>query len=186
MTPLSAIPLKSLFVDVSDQDSKFTVVDARMDETQTAAVLFGLVGGAVNSASNAASDNKKADRFRQASADIDLKSILLETANETLASHGDPPLADDRAHASHTLEIAIHDWGLQRTSHENQQMRVFLKLSLKIVDAKNRVVWEKKHENAVGDDTAELEAFTPDRLKTDMEALAQKSGKFIANEIIYR
>ena len=56
---LSDIAITSLAVEVVDADADFEVVDARMDETATAAVFFGLVGATINSANNNAEDDKK-------------------------------------------------------------------------------------------------------------------------------
>ena len=65
-------------------------------------------------------------------------------------------------------------------------MRVFLNLTLSVLDDKQKTVWEKKRENAVGGDAAMFEEFTGERLKSELTALAEKSGKYIAYQIIYR
>src|SRR5262245_47060241 len=86
LAPLSSIKFENLCVEISAQDSNFTVVDARMDETMTAGVFFGVVGAGVNSAANAGADDKKADTLREAAAKIDVKGILEESLRATLAA----------------------------------------------------------------------------------------------------
>lgn len=183
---LDQIEFKSLFIEVSDRDSNFTVVDARFDETGTAGVFFGIVGAGLNSAQNAAQDDDKADTLRAAADKIDLTAILSDALRETLASRGDIALAAGRAEASHTLLVEIRNWGLLRKNREDAQMRVFLNLTLTVLDAKNRTVWEKKRENAVGDEAAPFEAYTDEKLTAEMEKLARKSGQYVAYQFIYR
>lgn len=185
-TSLAAIDFRSLFVEVSDQDSNFTVVDARIDETYAAGAFFGLLGAAVNSAANAAEDDGKADTLRAAAAEIDLKSALDSAIREPLAAHGAPPLAPDGFEASHTLRVEIRNWGLLRKNREDKEMRAFLNLTLEILDEKGHRVWRKERENAVSGRAAEFEAYTEDRFKSEMQELAEKSGRYIAYQIIYR
>jgi hypothetical protein len=183
---LRDVDIASLYIDVSDEDSNFTVIDARMDETMTAGVFFGIVGAGINSASNASQDDKLADTLREAAAEIDLKTALTGAIAETLSGKDALPLAADRSEASHTLLVEIRNWGLMRKSREDERMHVFLNLSLSVLDAKGKPVWEKKRENAVGAEAAAFEDFTGERLQSEMAALAEKSGKFVAFQIIYR
>lgn len=183
---LGDIEIRTLFVEVSDHDSNYTVVDARMDETATAAVFFGVLGAAASSAGAASSDDKKADTLRDAAAKIDLKSLITEAVVSTLSSRGGAPLASDRAGASHTLVIDIRNWGLLRRSQEDNLMRAFLNLTLSLEDEKGRVVWKKERDNHVSQEADVFEAFTEERFTREMEMLAEKSGQYVAYQIIYR
>lgn len=183
---LGDIDISTLYVEVSDADGNFTVVDARVDETGTAGVFFGVVGAGINSAANASQDDKKADTLRAAAAELDLKSIVLAAVTQTLAARESVPLSLDQAGASHTLLVEIHNWGLMRKNRETQEMRVFLNLSIDLLDEKKKTVWRKKRENNVGQKAEPFEAFTPAMFKEEMERLAQKSGQHVAYQIIYR
>lgn len=184
--PLSEIELKTVFVTADERDSNFTVVDARFDETATAAVLFGLAGAAINSATNASEDDKKADTLREVAKSVDIAGILSDSLARALERHGELELRTDRGAAGHTIEVAIHNWGLTRANREDARMRTFLNLSVSVIDAKGRVVWEKKRENSVGQSLAPFEEFTAERFKSEMESLAAKSGQYIGNQINYR
>ena len=46
---LGDFPIDSLSISVEDDDADLTVIYSRMEETATAAVLFGIVGSAINS-----------------------------------------------------------------------------------------------------------------------------------------
>lgn len=183
---LADIDLATVVIKIDDGDANFTVIDARYDETATAAVLFGLAGAAINSAANASQDEKKADTLRAAADEISIKEILAENLTSTLAKKGELDLRSDKAEAAHTIEVGIHNWGLIRMSRDDKRMRVFLNLSMRVLDAKDRVVWEKKRENSVGQNPGSFEEFTPERLTTDMETLAAKAGQYIGNQINYR
>ena len=183
---LRDIEIDSLFIDVSEDDSNFTVIDARMDETGTAGALFGIVGAGINSANNAGQDDKLADTLRDAAAEIDLSALLSGAISSTLADRQALPLPETQGEASHTLLVEIRNWGLMRQNREDKRMRVFLNLTLSVLDDKQKTVWEKKRENAVGGDAAMFEEFTGERLKSELTALAEKSGKYIAYQIIYR
>jgi len=183
---LSDIAFNSLFIEVSVEDSNFTVVDARMDENYTAGAFFGVVGAGLSSAGAAGQDDKKADIFREGAAQIDLSSMLRESIIETLSSSDNLNLMDDKASASHTLLVEIRNWGLLRKSQENREMRTFLNLTLEIINNRGQVVWEKKRENAVSEKSALFETYTDEIIEAEMAALAKKTGQFIAYQIIYR
>lgn len=183
---LADIALTSLLVEVSADDSNFTVIDSRFDETATAGALLGVLGASINSGINAGEDNEKADRFRAGAAGIDLAAILRGSAGETLAARANPPVAEGRADASHSLIIEIHNWGLIRASREDPRLRAFLNLSWRIADAKGKTVFEKKRENAVAPELRPLSDHSDETLRADVEALAAKAGALIAYQIIYR
>jgi hypothetical protein len=183
---LSDIELSTVFIEVDDNDSNFTVVDARYDETATAAALFGIAGAALNSAANASQDDKKADTLRSAAGSIDIKGILERNLIETLTRRGELDLKSEESTAAHTIVVGIHNWGLIRMGRDDKRMRTFLNLSMRVLDAKGQVVWEKKRENSVGQNPAMFEEFNGVRLTSDMEALAAKSGIYIGNQINYR
>ena len=61
---LGDFPIDSLSISVEDDDADLTVIYSRMEETATAAVLFGIVGSAINSGINADEDAGRADLFR--------------------------------------------------------------------------------------------------------------------------
>jgi hypothetical protein len=158
-----------------------------MDETATAAVFFGMVGAVINSADNNAEDSAKADPLRPAAAAVDLDGLILQALTDRLSARNAALLAPTPDGASHTLLIEVGDWGLiRRAQRPDASMRAFLKLNLSILDARGRRVWGPQREHSVGGLTAELPGFTPDVFKTEMEALAGRTGQQIANRLIYR
>ena len=183
---LRDIEIVSLFVEGSEDDSNFTVIDSRMDETGTAGVFFGVVGAGLNSAANASEDDKKADTLRAAADELDLQALLADAVAGTIAAKETPPLSGDRGAASHVLLVEIRNWGLMRKSRDDERMRVFLNLTLSLLDPKGKTVWEKKRENAVGADAANFEDYDGALLAAEMTALAEKTGKYVAYQIIYR
>jgi hypothetical protein len=183
---LSDIDLTTVYVEIDDSDSNFTVVDARYDETATAAALFGLAGAAINSAANASQDEKRADTLRAAADEIDIAGIIRESLTSTLSGRGELDLKSNKIEAAHTIEVGVHNWGLLRVGRDDKRMRAFLNLSVRILDDKDRVVWEKKRENSVGQDARIFEDFTAENLKSDIETLAAKTGRYVGNQINYR
>ncbi len=183
---LSSIVFTSIAVETSATDSNYTVVDSRFDETATAGALFGVLGASISSGINAGEDNKKADRFREAAAKIDLAGIINKSANDLLAARGNPPLAPPQEDASHTLLIEIRNWGLIRSTQDDPRLRAFLNLSWKVLDAEGNIVFEKKRENAVGPTLRLLDEYSNEILTAEMETLAAKAGPLVAYQIIYR
>ncbi|MFN3960618.1 MAG: hypothetical protein ACK4NP_11985 [Parvularculaceae bacterium] len=183
---LADIEISSIAVEVTADDSNFTVIDSRFDETATAGALLGVLGASINSGINAGEDDRKADRFRAGAAGVDLAGLLTRSAVETLAARRNPPAAGAKAEASHSLIIEIHNWGLIRASREDPRLRAFLNLSWKIADAKGKTVFEKKRENAVAPELRPLADHSDETLNADVEALAAKAGALIAYQIIYR
>lgn len=183
---LSSIAFSSIAVETSAADSNFTVIDSRFDETATAGALLGVLGASLNSGINAGEDNKKADRFREAAARIDLAGLISKSASDRLSARANPPLAATKADASHVLLIELRNWGLIRADRDDPRLRTFLNLSWKIVDAKGATVFEKKRENAVSPALRTLDEFNDEVLRAEMETLASKAGQQIAYQIIYR
>lgn len=183
---LSELALSTIAIEVSDSDSNFTVIDSRFDETATAAVLFGVVGAAANSAANAAEDDKKADALRGDAEKAAIRDILADSLVRSLSKPNGLAVETDSASAAHRLRVEIHNWGLIRVSREDQRMRTFLNLSVQILDPKGGVVWEKKRENSVGQTMAAFEEWSGERLVGEMESLARKAGEYVGNQIVYR
>ena len=65
-------------------------------------------------------------------------------------------------------------------------MRTFLKLDVRIVDARGRTLWRSQREHFIGQMNAELSAFTPEVFTTEMQTVATNAGQQLANRIIYR
>lgn len=186
-TELKDIPIGSLAYRVNAAPEKFTVIDSRMDETATAAVLFGIVGATLNSAANNSEDQAKAAPLAATAASLDLAKLIGQSLRERLASRGTIVLADAPESASHILVLAIGEWGLVRRAQKpDPLMRTFLKLNMSIEDRKARTVWGPQREHTIGQLNAELGAFTPEIFKAEMENLATNVGQQIANKINYR
>ncbi len=182
----SSIVITSIAVETSAADSNYTVVDSRFDETATAGALFGVLGASISSGINAGEDNKKADRFREAAAKIDLAGIINKSSSDLLAARADPPLARSKEEASHALLIEVRNWGLIRSTQDDPRLRVFLNLTWKVLDAEGNLVFEKKRENAVGPTLRLLDEYTNEILTAEIETLAAKAGPLIAYQIVYR
>lgn len=184
---LHDIQIGSLSINVDDSEDEFTVIDSRMDETATAGVFFGLIGATINSAVNNSEDAAKADPLRSTAAEIDLRSLIESAIRERLTARQAIPLSDSPAAATHTLIVKIGEWGLvRRAQHPDTFMRSFLKLDVSIVDARGRVVWRSQREHSIGQLNAELSAFTPEVLRSEMSAVASRAGQQVANTLIYR
>lgn len=184
---LGDIPITALAVDVSDEDASFEVIHARMDETQTAAVFFGMIGAVAVSAVNNAEDEERAAPLRPTAEAIDLDALVTQALTERLASRETVTLADSDTSASHTLLVEIGDWGLVRRAQlPDTSMRVFLKLNVSVLDARGRRVFGPQREHSIGQFNGLLAEFTPEVFRAEMEALAARAGQQVANRIIYR
>lgn len=156
------------------------VIDSRMTETSTAAVFAGMIGAAVNSAVNANEDEDKADRYRAAAGQLQLGSILEKAITETLEKRNFS-LSDQ---GSHQLTVEVKDWGLTRISFHQPQASVFLKVHVVMRDGR-KVVWDT-HMKESGSKAALLADISSEDFAEQITALANKTGKRIAYEIIYR
>jgi hypothetical protein len=185
-TPLSSIRFESVAVETSASDSNFTVIDSRFEETAAAGAFFGIIGAGVSSGIAAGEDDKKADRFREGAAAIDISGLLTSAASEALAARADPPLAEMKDGASHVLVIEIRNWGLIRVERDDPRLRAFLNLSWRILDGKGKTVFEKKRENSVSSAMRLLDEYSDESLKSEIESLATKAGRQVAYQIIYR
>lgn len=182
----STINLETLALRLDESDSEFMLIDARMDETATAGVFFGLVGAAVNSAANGSEDAKKAEPYQPTAAALDVDKLVIDALHARLAAK-DIRLVSDPAAAKNTLVVSVGEWGLARKAQKpDTDMRVFLKLNLTLLDARGRVVSGPQREHSIGQLTAPLSSITPEAFKAEMETVAQRAGQSIANKLIYR
>ena len=90
---LGDIEIGTLAIQVVDSDGGFNVIDARMDETATAAVFFGMIGATINSAANNSEDSAKAAPLREAAANLDLINLIGDSIRTRLASRDAVALA---------------------------------------------------------------------------------------------
>jgi hypothetical protein len=184
---LGDVEIQSLSLQIDDEDSAFTVVDSRMDETGTAAVFFGLIGATINSIDNNSEDDAKAEPLKATAEALDVPNLVMQALRARLEARGGVELAGTPDGASHTLIVEIGEWGLvRRASRPSTEMRTFLKLTLRMVDARNRAAWGPQRENSIGQFNAELAEFTPEVFQSEMEALAVRAGEHVANLLIYR
>lgn len=177
---LGPVEIKSLSVSSEDSPGNFTVIDSRMQETATAAVLGGLIGAGINSAINKDEDDQKAERFVEAAEAVDVKALVTASIIETLEAR-DFPLSDP---SSHKLAIEIKDWGLTRISFREPQASVFLTVRV-VLNQDRKVIWDS-HVKESGASKELLADITPEEFSDQITALARKTGKRIAYEIIYR
>lgn len=177
---LGPIEISALSVTSDDSAGNFMVVDSRMQETSTAAVIGGVIAASINSAINKEEDDRKAQPFLQAAAALDLATLVEAAITETLSKRG-VPLSDP---GSHQLTIEIKDWGLTRVSYREPQSVVFLKVHVTMKQGRT-FVWDTYVKES-GVDSALLGSITPEAFTEQTTALAQKTGKRIAYEIIYR
>ena len=177
---LGPVEIKSLSVSADGSPGNFTVIDSRMQETATAAVIGGLIGAGINSAINKEEDDQKAERFVEAAEAVDIQALVTASIIETLEAR-DFPLADP---SSHKLEIEIKDWGLTRISFREPEASVFL--TVRVVLNKDRTVFWDTHVKESGASKELLADITPEEFSEQITALARKTGKRIAYEIIYR
>lgn len=177
---LGAIEISALSVAADASAGDFMVIDSRMEETATAAVIGGLIGAGINAAINKDEDDKKAQPFQQAAAALDLANLVESAIAETLEKRGFP-VADP---ASHQLVIEIKDWGLSRISFSEPQSSVFLKVHVTMKQGRT-LVWDTYVKES-GVEAAYLADISPEAFSEQITALAGKTGKRIAYEIIYR
>lgn len=175
-------PIDSLSIEMKPGNGTFMVVDSRMQETATAAVLAGIIGATINSAVNAEEDANKAKPFQQAADSLDVAG-LVETALRKTLEGKDFPIADQGL-ASHDLTLEIKDWGLSRVSFEKNDVAVFLKVAVVMKNGKTKT-WDVYLKES-GRSSGTLYEITPETFSEDMQKLASKTGKRIAYEIIYR
>ena len=183
---LVGVEIDTLFIEMTNGPGEFTVIDARMDETATAGVFFGLVGAIANSAVNGAQDAELADRWRATAAELDLSGIIYNSFLETLSADESVTLSDDKKQAGHRLEIALKDWGLIRRNRESGEMRAFINVNVVMKTNRGRTTW-RSYPNRVGKFiSADLDDFTDEVFRRELTTLARKIGQNIAYEIIYR
>ena len=179
---LGDFPIDSLSISVEDDDADLTVIYSRMEETATAAVLFGIVGSAINSGINADEDAGRADLFRHLEDELELASLVETSLTETLQNKDFSIVAEGEE--SHVLSVDIRQWGLIKVSFQDDRVRAYLRLRITMKDGR-QTVWDV-YENETGREAAFFDEYTPEKLKEELEALAINSGKRVAYEIIYR
>jgi hypothetical protein len=180
---LGNFPIASLFFETDTRGAQFGVVDSRMEETATATVFFGIIGGAINSGINADEDAKKAAPFVEAASKIQFAPIMDERISATLAAKS-YVLAEGEKAASHALKIEIKEWGLTRTAFDDPRLTPFIRLHA-VMKGGKKVVWDTYLKDSAGR-SGLLPEFTSEILVQEIEALAAKMGERIAYEIIYR
>lgn len=180
---LTNFPITSLFYGTDISGARFEVVDSRFEETATAVVFFGLIGGLVNSGINGSEDSEKAKPYAEAVARLEPGRILGEKFASTLAAKAFP-MAPAEKGASHSLRIEIKEWGLTRTSMRDERLTTFIRLHV-VMKQGNKVVWDTYMKDS-WDRAALLPEMTSEMLVEDIENLAAKLGERIAYEIIYR
>ncbi len=184
---LSDIPITSLAVRLSDEDASFEVIDKRMDETATAAVMFGLIGAAVSSAHTAAQDEETAEPLVATAESIDLDGIISQAITERLQARNTVPLAASADEASNILLVEIGEWGLVRRAQlPDLNMRAFIKLNISVLDARGRRLFGPQRVHSIGQRTGPMADFTPETFQAEIETLAARAGQQVANTIIYR
>jgi hypothetical protein len=177
---LGAIDIRSLSVSAEESPGNFMVVDSRMEETATAAVIGGLIGAGINSAINKQEDDRKAGPFLQTAATLDIAGLVEAAILETLEKRGFPVTEP----ASHALVIEVKDWGLSRVSFSEPKSSVFLKVHVTMKDGRT-AVWDTYIKES-GTEAAFLADISPEAFAEQITALAGNTGKRIAYEIIYR
>lgn len=180
---LGNFPIASLFHGVDLSGASFQVVDSRFEETATATVFFGIIGGLVNSGINGDADYKKGLPYADAVAKLEPGRILNEKLGATLAARAHP-LAPAAKGASHALTVEIKEWGLTRTAMRDERLTTFIRVHL-VMKQGNKVVWDTYMKDS-GERAAVLPEMTSEMLVQDIESLAAKMGERIAYEIIYR
>lgn len=180
---LGSFPIASLFFETDTRGAQFGVVDSRMEETATATVFFGLIGGAINSGINADEDAKKAAPFVEAASKIQFAPIMNERMGATLTAKGFS-LAEGEKGASHALTVEIKEWGLTRTAFDDPKLTPFIRLHV-VMKGGKKAVWDTYLKDSAGR-SGLLPEFTSEILVQEIEALAAKMGERIAYEIIYR
>ncbi|NHK27293.1 hypothetical protein FF098_005195 [Parvularcula flava] len=183
---LGGVDIKALHVEMEDAVGNYTVINERMDETATAAVLFGVAGAVVNSAQNNAQDNETADIWRGTAEGLEIGALIEAALLAKLTSSNSVSLTDDANAASHKLVIDLQDWGLTRRSKDSEELRAFINVNVKVLDEKDRTIW-RDYPNRVGkfSSTNTLD-FTDEVFASELEELARKTGESIAYGIIYR
>lgn len=183
---LQGVEIDDIFLVMTNEQGNYTVINARMDETATAAVFFGIAGAVANSAINNSQDEEMASRWSEVAARLDISGLLEASFLETLNKSQAVSVAPDKDGASHTLRIALKDWGLIRRNRESGEFRAFINVNVLMTDKKKKTVW-RSYPNRVGKFvSADLEDFSDDVFERELTTLAQRVGQNIAYEIIYR
>ena len=171
--------LKPISVDIEASFDDFTLIDARMTETATAAVLFGVIGAGINSGINADQDRKKAAHYVPTAQEIDLAEILQSSILSVLEKRG----YASQSGSDFNLSLEVKRWGLSRTSFEDSNFAPFLVIDVELADGRE-LKWEERMKESATD-TYALPDMTPELFDQEMRALTVKTGKRIAYEILY-
>ena len=170
---------KGMSVNIEASPDDFTFIDSRMTETATAAVLFGIIGAGINSSINADEDRIKAKPFLSTANAIELEDILKSSIKGVLEKRG---YLFEEEHVTN-LSLEVKSWGISRTSFEKTDFAPFLVIDVELAEGR-KVHWEERMKESATD-TYELQDMTPDVFDKEMRALAVKTGKRIAYEILY-
>ena len=170
---------KGMSVNIEASSDDFTFIDSRMTETATAAVLFGIIGAGINSSINADEDRIKAKPFLSTANAIELEDILKSSIKGVLEKRG---YLFEEDHVTN-LSLEVKSWGISRTSFEKTDFAPFLVIDVELADGR-KTRWEERMKESATD-TYELQDMTPDVFDKEMRALAVKTGKRIAYEILY-
>lgn len=179
------VAMERLALRLDESDSNYTIVYERMEETQTAGAVFGLVGAVASSAHSAAEDNTLADAYRTTAADMKVGALVEQSVANVIQAREPNLLASAPAEAGHTLLIQVKNWGLTRVAFDDTLVRAFVNLRVQLLDAKGKPIWDVR-EHGLGKTQAQLKAFTQEMFVEEVQKTAVKTGQKVGYQIVYR
>lgn len=167
-------------VKLDRQSENFTLIYSRMEETGTAGALFGLAGAAINSSINASEDAERAERFRETASQINVGELLQAGIEETLVKRE----LSNNPESPFVVSVRIKDWGIIKASFGEEEVTTFITTQVKMNDGKTKVYDTYFKES--GKKVVTLEELSEELFASEITALAKKTGKRIAYEIVFR
>lgn len=177
------------------EDGAFQVVKERAKATATGAVLFGVVGAAVASASNHGMDRDEADKIRPRLGDFSPTAPLRDSFVEALKSSGrlevdvvDSERAREGRSHDAVIRLTINDWGIRLPSRAiSDQLAAFAEIQARMTRGSSQELLWDEHEVSLGNGRHDLAAYRQDGalLRSELTDMLQSAGFRLANLLIY-
>jgi hypothetical protein len=167
----------------------------RAKATATGAVLFGVVGAAVSSATNHSMDREETEKLRPVLGDFSPVQPLRQAFLEALRSSG--RIAVDLVESEAALQgtehdavvrLAIKDWGVRLPQRAiSDDLAAFAEIETRMTRGRSAdVVWDE-HEVALGGRRHALSTYGHDAalLRRELTEMLERAGYRLANLLVY-
>ena len=182
----STIPNSTRMVLHINKEGSFEVLYDRATSTATGAVLFGLVGAAVEEGLNQSNDKTIEKQILQHIPNPSCSTPLLESLYKTLKSSGSVELLSDETLP--VLTLNIYSCGFRIINSTNLKIAAYVDVKMEIINSGQKEPILEEKILIHGKQRLSLTEFlaTPDAINMEFINVLEKAGVRIANKIIYR